>query len=167
MTTIRLALAQTRQSADRQGNRAAILAALDEAASQGVQLLCFPETQTVGHRVDIATPDTPVPDGWLDDLHREVADRCRQEGMACVLGAETPASQPRVKSFNTALVIGPTGHVPHGRGHGRCLGRHGDAAVRRHGEAGGIRRTFVADLLRRRAIDEPHLCSRVSACFPE
>lgn len=120
MTTIRLGLAQTRQSADRQDNRAAILAALEEAAAEGVQILCFPETQTVGYRVDIATPDTEVPDGWLDDLHGEVADHCRRAGMACVLGTETPASQPGGKPFNTALVIGPDGQV-RGRHHKTIL----------------------------------------------
>ena len=33
---------------------------IDRAAAAGAQIVCFPETQTVGYRVDIARPDTPV-----------------------------------------------------------------------------------------------------------
>ena len=56
MTTLRIALAQIRQSADIEDNRLAILQAVDDAVTQSVQILCFPETQTVGYRVDISTP---------------------------------------------------------------------------------------------------------------
>lgn len=117
---LKIALAQTRQSADRNDNRAAILEALDQAAEQGVQLLCFPETQTVGYRVDIAASDEVVPTGWLDDLHGEVAQRCAAAGMACILGTETPPDDPAEKPYNTALVIGPEGDI-RGRHHKTIL----------------------------------------------
>lgn len=109
MATLRIALAQTRQTADRQDNRAAILQAVDSAAVRGVRILCFPEAQTVGYRVDIADAHAPVPAAWLDEVHGEVARRCGAAGMACILGTETPAAGG--KPHDTALVISEAGRV--------------------------------------------------------
>jgi len=75
-----------------------------------VQILCFPETQTVGYRVDIATPELPVPVAKLNDLHERLARRCGQLGLACILGTETPRG-PGDKPYNSALVIGETGRI--------------------------------------------------------
>ena len=61
MTSLRIALAQCRQTNDFDANAATILKWLDKAGRAGAQIVCFPETQTVGYRVDIAAPDTPVP----------------------------------------------------------------------------------------------------------
>src|SRR4051812_46202771 len=90
MNTLTIGLAQCRQTGDFDTNAATILHYLDEAGRGGVQVVCFPETQTVGYRVDIATPETPVPAARLEDLHGQVAQRCRKWGMACILGTETP-----------------------------------------------------------------------------
>ena len=103
---LRIGLAQTRQTADLADNRVAILNAMNEAAAQEVKILCFPETQTVGYRVDIATPEAPVPVDWLEELHGDVARRCESAGMACILGTETPTAG---KPYNTALVIDDKG----------------------------------------------------------
>ena len=113
MSSLRIALAQCRQTADFDTNAATIFRMIDEAARQRVQVLCFPETQTVGYRVDIATPDRPVPVEQLDELHRRVAERCAALAMACILGTETPLeSNPRRgKPYNSALVISETGTV--------------------------------------------------------
>ncbi len=113
MRTLTIGLAQCRQTGDFDANAATILRFLEEAARAGVQLLCFPETQTVGYRVDIATPETPVPVARLEDLHGQVAARCGQLGMACVLGTETPlTSNPQHgKPYNSALVISERGKV--------------------------------------------------------
>ena len=108
MTVLRIALAQTRQTADLQDNRRAVLEAIDRADSEDVRILCFPEAQTVGYRVDIASADEPVPVDWLDEIHDEVAVRCRQIGMACILGTEMKSDGE--KPYNTALVIGEDGH---------------------------------------------------------
>src|SRR3954464_9023064 len=107
MRSLRVALAQCRQTASFADNEAAIFRDLDRAARAGVQIVCFPETQTVGYRVDIATPDAPVPVARLADLHGQVAALCRRLGMACVPGTETPlASDPEHgKPHNSALVI--------------------------------------------------------------
>jgi predicted amidohydrolase len=113
MQTLRIALAQCRQTADFDANTAAILRFLEQAARADARIVCFPETQTVGYRVDIATPDDPVPVERLDELHGRVAQRCGQLGLACILGTETPQeSNPRGgKPYNSALVISEEGRV--------------------------------------------------------
>jgi predicted amidohydrolase len=113
MSSLRIALAQCRQTADFDANAATIFRMIDEAARQRVQVLCFPETQTVGYRVDIGTPDQPVPVEQLAELEGRVAERCAALAMACILGTETPLeSNPRRgKPYNSALVISETGKV--------------------------------------------------------
>ena len=50
MNTLRIGLAQVRQSDDFDDNATSIFRFLEDAAQQKVQILCFPETQTVGYR---------------------------------------------------------------------------------------------------------------------
>jgi ribosomal-protein-alanine N-acetyltransferase len=113
MRPLKIGLAQCRQTGDLASNAATIRRFLEEASRAGVQILCFPETQTVGYRVDIATPDLPVPITQLEDLHGEVARFCGKAGMACVLGTETPldVDPHHAKPHNSALVISETGRV--------------------------------------------------------
>jgi predicted amidohydrolase len=113
MKRLKIGLAQCRQTGDFDANASAILSKLDEAGRAGVQVICFPEAQTVGYRVDIATPDQPIPVERLDELHGEVAQRCGDLGLACVLGTETPLeSDPRHgKPYNSALVISERGAI--------------------------------------------------------
>ena len=112
MTTLRIGLAQTRQSHDFDDNADTILRFLDKAAGEEVQIVCFPETQTVGYRVDLADNDTPSPVEKLHRLHEEVARRCRESGMACILGTETPIPSDRAqKPYNSALVIDELGQI--------------------------------------------------------
>lgn len=113
MSTLRIGLAQCRQTGDFDANAATIARMIDAAARQRVQVLCFPETQTVGYRVDIATPEQPVPVERLAELHRKVAERCGSLGMACILGTETPLETDphRGKPYNSALVISERGRV--------------------------------------------------------
>src|SRR5262245_10997992 len=110
MHALKIALAQCKQTSDFAVNSATILRFLEDAGRAGVQILCFPETQTVGYRVDIATPEQPVPVAQLEDLHGRVARRCGQLGMACVLGTEVP-SGGKNKPFNSALVISERGAI--------------------------------------------------------
>lgn len=110
MPTLTVGLAQCRQTADFDDNARAVFRFLEDAARRGVRVVCFPETQTVGYRVDIATPDAPVPADRLAELHDRVARRCGQLGLACVLGTETPAGPGR-KPYNSALVVSETGRV--------------------------------------------------------
>ena len=58
---LRIALAQCRQTADFDANAATIFRSLDRAIAAEVQIVCFPETQTVGYRADITPADAPVP----------------------------------------------------------------------------------------------------------
>ena len=113
MQMLKIGLAQCRQTAAFECNAETILDYIDQAARLGVQVLCFPETQTVGYRIDVSPTKAEVPVERLDALHREVATRCGQLGMACILGTETPlASDPRSgKPYNSALVISETGRI--------------------------------------------------------
>lgn len=110
MTVLRIGLAQCQQTSDFDANVRVIFRDLEEAARQNVQIICFPETQTVGYRVDIATPDLPVPVTRLEDLHHRVARRCGELGVACILGTETPTA-PDQKPYNSALVVSETGRI--------------------------------------------------------
>jgi predicted amidohydrolase len=111
MNILRIGLAQVRQTADFEANSQTILRSLDQAAAAGVQVLCFPETQTVGYRADITPADAPVPVAKLADLHGRVARRCGQLGMACVLGTEIPneADPHGAKPYNSVAVVSQDG----------------------------------------------------------
>lgn len=108
MKHLRIGLAQVRQTANFDENAKAIFRFLEDAAREQVQILCFPETQTVGYRVDVVSPDAPVPEERLEELHAHVARRCGELGMACVLGTETPNEG---KPYNSAIVISPQGEI--------------------------------------------------------
>ena len=113
MATLKIGLAQCRQTDNFDTNSSLIFRDLEAAARAGVQIVCFPETQTVGYRVDIATPHTPVEPDRLAELHGQVAQRCGELGLACILGTETPLeSDPRHgKPYNSALVISSAGAI--------------------------------------------------------
>jgi len=113
MPKLRIGLAQARQSADFDTNAATIMRFVEQAGAAGVQILCFPETQTVGYRVDITPTDAPVEPERLDELHARVAKRCGELGMACILGTEVPLPADPLggKPYNSALVISPEGKI--------------------------------------------------------
>src|SRR5688572_23865181 len=113
MKPLTIALAQTRQTADFESNAATIFRFLEDAARAKAQIVCFPETQTVGYRVDVTPTNAPVPVEALEALHDRVARRCGELGIACVLGTETPLdSDPRRgKPYNSALVISDRGRI--------------------------------------------------------
>lgn len=108
MSTLKIGLAQTRKTADLVANAETVLRFLEDAGRAGVQLLCFPESQTTGYRVDISTPDAPVQSEQLDELHNRVAQRCGELALACVLGTETPTDG---KPHNSALIINERGEI--------------------------------------------------------
>lgn len=113
MHVLRIGLAQVRQTDDLEVNAEAIFRFLEEAAEASVQILCFPETQTVGYRADITPAARPGPVERLEELHHQIAERCGQLGLACILGTETPhpADPPGAKPYNSALVISEHGEI--------------------------------------------------------
>ncbi|MDP6506966.1 MAG: carbon-nitrogen hydrolase family protein, partial [Planctomycetota bacterium] len=113
MSTLKVALAQVMQTDDFEFNSGRIFEFIEKAAVEKVQILCFPETQTVGYRVDISTPDAPVPVEQLEQLHEKVAARCKAHQMACILGTETPLENDPAggKPYNSALVISEKGEI--------------------------------------------------------
>lgn len=110
MQMLRIGLAQTRQTGNFDENAATILRFIEQAADRGVQILCFPETQTVGYRVDIADIESPCPVEKLTALHEQAARRCAEHNMACILGTELPSGVGG-KPYNTALVIDERGAI--------------------------------------------------------
>lgn len=113
MKMLRIGLAQTKQTNYFDQNVRTILRFIEDAARAKVQILCFPETQVVGYRVDIATPETPVEPDRLDEVNRRVGKRCGELGMACILGTETPLESNPIKSrpYNSAVVFSPEGKI--------------------------------------------------------
>jgi ribosomal-protein-alanine N-acetyltransferase len=116
MNTLTIGLAQVCQTDDFETNARTILDYMEKASAAGVQILCFPEAQTVGYRADITAAGAPVPIAPLNELHAQVSRRCAQFNMACILGteilAEAPSGQPKdIKPFNSVIVISEKGHV--------------------------------------------------------
>lgn len=113
MKPLRIALAQVRQTNEFSRNVERIIRFLDQASRQDVQVVCFPETQTVGYRADITAANAPVPVAELTDLHQELATRCGELGLACVLGTEMPLDADPLygKPYNSALVISEKGEI--------------------------------------------------------
>ena len=113
MKSVKIGLAQVRQTDSFEANEKTISEYLERAGTAGVQILCFPEAQTVGYRADILPADAPVPVEALADLHARVANRCGELGMACILGTETPLpGDPHGgKPYNSAVVISETGKI--------------------------------------------------------
>jgi predicted amidohydrolase len=113
MRLLKIGLAQCRQTGDFAANAQTVRRFLNEASHGGVQILCFPETQTVGYRVDIARPEQPVPVAQLEDLHGEVARFCGRSGMACILGTEAPldTNPEHGKPYNSAMIVSETGTI--------------------------------------------------------
>ncbi len=113
MRNIRIGLAQVRQSCDIDTNVETVLRYLDDAADAGVQIVCFPEAQIPGYRVDICPADTPVQPDRLDEAHATVAQRCSELKIACILGTETPLPDDPTggKPYNSALVVSAAGEI--------------------------------------------------------
>ena len=83
---LRIALAQCRRTADFDVNAATILSFLNQAIAARAQIVCFPEAQTVGYRVDIS-----------------------DARIACILGTEIPS--PVGKPYNSALLVNESGQI--------------------------------------------------------
>ena len=113
MKNLRIALVQVRQTGIFEENTDKIFEYIEKAAKEKIQILCFPETQTAGYRADITPPDTPIQPEKLEEVHRNVAKRCGELGMACLLGTEIPLeSDPKGgKPYNSVITISPKGKV--------------------------------------------------------
>ena len=113
MRPLKIALAQIKQTNDLEQNVQKILLYLDQAAQAGVQIVCFPEGQTAGYRVDITSPDAPVQVEHLNACYETIAGICGRHEIACILGTETPLETDpyKGKPYNSAMVISESGKV--------------------------------------------------------
>jgi predicted amidohydrolase len=107
MATIRLGLAQIRQTEHLIENWARFQQYFARAVDAGVDLLVTPECHLSGYRVGVSTPDAPVEAERIQDCLEEVGGLCRRAGMACVFGCEIP--NERGKPFNSAVIFDETG----------------------------------------------------------
>ena len=120
MTELRIALAQTRQTADRRDNRRAHPGGHGPAGSRTCASFASREAQTCGYRVDIAEPTGTVPVAWLEEVHEEVAGVVPASAWPASLGTEVRSESG--KPYNSALVIADGG---------RILGAHHKTCSRR------------------------------------
>ncbi|MFQ5947609.1 MAG: nitrilase-related carbon-nitrogen hydrolase, partial [Acidimicrobiia bacterium] len=101
MTSIRIGLAQVPPTSDLNENLDKTLEYMEQAAGEGVELLCFPEAHLAGYRAGILDPDAPCDEKGLARAGEQVSARCRELSIGVVLGTETP--NPGAKPFNSAL----------------------------------------------------------------
>jgi predicted amidohydrolase len=105
MPTARIALANLPFPESPDAAVAATLAAIDTAAADGADLVCFPECFVPGYRA-LGAPVPPADPHWLADAHRQVAEAAGRAGIAVALGTERFVEGAlRI----TVLVIGPDG----------------------------------------------------------
>lgn len=76
MSRIKVGAAQIPQTTSVKVNTAKVLETMDEAAREGVELLCFPETQLSGYRVGLLASEAPCPTRALEEALQEIAGRC-------------------------------------------------------------------------------------------
>jgi predicted amidohydrolase len=109
LTGIRIGVAQVPPTPRLNRNLDKTLDYMDRAASEGVELLCFPEAHLPGYRAGILDPDERCDEEGLAEAAEQVSARCRELSIGVVLGTETP--NPGAKPFNSALIIGQDGET--------------------------------------------------------
>ena len=109
VTVLRIGVAQVPQTDDIQTNLDKVIEYMGKAASQGVEILCFPETHLPGYRVGIRATDSPCEEGKLTHAAETIRAKCRELSLGVIVGTETP--NPRGKPYNSALVINRTGGI--------------------------------------------------------
>ena len=103
MDTIRVGVAQIPQTGQIQQNLESALAMIQQAAGEGVELLCFSETHLAGYRVGVSQPQAPCDIEALDHARAEIAAACRDHSIGAIVGTETPNGND--KPFNSAVVF--------------------------------------------------------------
>lgn len=103
MSKIKVGAAQIPQTTDIEVNTAKVVETMDKAVRQGVDLLCFPETQLSGYRVGIQDADAACPARALEEALEQIAHCCRRLNMGVIVGTETPNGS--AKPFNSAVIL--------------------------------------------------------------
>jgi len=104
---IKIGAAQIPQTSEIERNLAAALAAITNAAAEGVELVCLPETHLAGYRVGVSEPDAPCDTEALDQALGEIAAACRENHIGAIVGTETPNGTE--KPFNSAVIFDDRG----------------------------------------------------------
>ena len=106
---IRVGVAQVPQTSDIARNRDKVLEYMENAASQGVEILCFPETHLPGYRVGIREPDSECDAEGLAAASEAIRGKANELSLGVIFGTETP--NPNGKPFNSAQVINERGEL--------------------------------------------------------
>lgn len=106
MTPYRIALASLRVPASQEDSVTLSLRAIEDAASRGAGVLCFPECYVPGYRIgrNVAPPDA----AFLERAWAQIARAASRAGITVVLGTERFVDGALRL---TALVIGPDGSI--------------------------------------------------------
>jgi predicted amidohydrolase len=139
MSTIRIAVASTPLTATLGDAVPAAIEAIEQAGRLGARIVCLPETDLPGHRVQgRPVPDVSAPalEGALD----AVADAARRAGLVAIVGTERLTAAGReivavvIGSDGTTLGVQPKTQI--------------DPTEEPHYVAGTGRRTFTTDGLK-------------------
>jgi len=103
VSKIKVGAAQIPQTTDVAVNTAKVVATMDKAARDGVDLLCFPETHLSGYRVGLLASEAACPAQALEAALEKIAERCRRLDMGVIVGTETPNGS--AKPFNSAVIL--------------------------------------------------------------
>ena len=109
MSSIRVGVAQVPQTSELEKNLEKALTYIEQAADQGVELLCFPETHLTGYRTSVLSTDGLCDELGLKRATEKISATCREKSMGIILGSETP--NPDGKPFNSALIIDEQGET--------------------------------------------------------
>jgi len=105
MTTFRAALANLRFPATPEESVSSALLAIDEAAAERADIICFPECYVPGYRAkDKQIP--PADTAFLSRAWQEISERAAYANIAVILGTERVVDN---SVLATALVINPDG----------------------------------------------------------
>ncbi len=107
MTTVRVALANLRETDTPEESLSLAIAAIAQAGRQGALVVCFPEAYIPGYRWPGAPRPAPDP-AFLAAAWREVATAARSAAITVVLGTERLTDRGLQI---TACVLGPDGAV--------------------------------------------------------
>ena len=109
MSKIKIGAAQVLQTSDIAMNTTKVLEIMDQAADEGVELLCFPETQLSGYRVGLLAANAPCQVKLLERALEEISTKCQNLNIGVIVGTETPNRNE--KPFNSAVILDKNGQT--------------------------------------------------------
>jgi predicted amidohydrolase len=107
--SLKVAIAQVPQTDRIDANLRTALDSIREAAAEGADLVCFPETHLPGYRVGIVDPAAPLDPAALDRALEAVRAEASERRIGVIIGTETPTDAGR--PYNSAVAIDRDGSL--------------------------------------------------------